>query len=361
MHHIHEATGIGSSEWSPVQSLRPSNSIIQIDQETPLDMIKISFRSGGDKIFQERLQGAMTQRRWLLTSAPPVPTPLAAETGMSLNEPLGSAQNSIIRPNSTPVGIAGLERLGLENRKNNEIMIGTAFEDLEALMASAKEIIALAESFAPEIHKDSGEEGSVFSESAALLGLVTTKDKLGSRSDNLYVTELSRNLAEYLTDDRKGVLRSEGGIMSLIDLWAVFNRSRNGVELVSPSDFHKAAQLWEKLGLPVRLRRFKSGLLVVQRSTWNDEKTITQFQNWLEELHGPEQLAKSSQTGQLFGRGIDAHETALKFGWSIGVATEELEMAEDQGALCREDGIEGLRFWRNYLLEADPAASPQSS
>jgi hypothetical protein len=35
------------------------------------------------------------------------------------------------------------------------------------------------------------------------------------------------DLAEYLTDDRKGILQREGGIMSLIDLWAVFNRSRN--------------------------------------------------------------------------------------------------------------------------------------
>jgi ESCRT-II complex subunit VPS36 len=170
------------------------------------------------------------------------------------------------------VGIAGLEQRRLEVQKNNEIIIGNAFEDLEALMASAKEIVALAESFASSNGNTSSESSAV----ANALGLVTTKDMLGggSNSESLYITELSRNLAEFLTDDARGVLRKAGGIISLVDLWAMFNRARGGVELVSPSDFEKAARLWEKLKLPVRLRQFKSGVLVVQGSDRTDEKTI---------------------------------------------------------------------------------------
>src|SRR5690606_11678210 len=38
-----------------------------------LESVKISFRGGGDKIFYERLKGAMTQRKWLLQGAPPIP------------------------------------------------------------------------------------------------------------------------------------------------------------------------------------------------------------------------------------------------------------------------------------------------
>ena len=120
--------------------------------------------------------------------------------------------------------IAGLERRGLEARRNNEVVIGNAFEDLEALMASAKEVVALAEALAAEsgitANESSAETNSVLSQSAAAMGMVTTKDMLGSGvgSENLYLSELSRNLAEYLTDDSKGVLQKEGGIMSLIDL-----------------------------------------------------------------------------------------------------------------------------------------------
>jgi ESCRT-II complex subunit VPS36 len=315
--------------------------------------IKVSFRAGGDKTFHEKLKGAMTQRKWLLQSAPPMPSPLPSPMVGQSGENNVFTEASIARPTSTPVGIAGLERRGLESRKNNEVVIGTAFEDLEALMASAKEIVALAEKFAIESGRGAlAEENSVLSESAAALGMVTTKDMLGSRSgsDNLYLSELSRTLAEYLTDDRKGILRAEGGIMSLVDLWAVFNRSRNGVELASPLDFHKAAELWEKLGLPVRLRRFKSGLLVVQHSDWNDDKTIRQLKVWLNQLQSIPPAEQVPWDWPRFGCGVNAQQTAQRFGWSVGVATEELEMAEDKGVLCREEGIEGIRFWSNYLI-----------
>lgn len=325
-----------------------------------LSSIKLSFRAGGDKTFHDRLKGAMTQRKWLVPSAPPIPRPSSSPVSGHFEEQGSFLHDTRTRPQSTAVGIAGLERRGFESRKNNEVVIGTAFEDLEALMASAKEIVALAEKFGVDSGRGAPETDSVFSESAAALGMVTTKDKLSSGSDNLYLTELSRNLAEYLTDDRKGILRAEGGIMSLVDLWSVFNRSRNGVELVSPLDFHKAAQIWEKLNLPVRLRRFKSGLLVVQLSDWNDEKIIRQLNAWLQQLQEVTLAEEVPVESSRFGRGVTAQETAQRFGWSVGVATEELEMAEDRGVLCREEGIEGLRFWRNYLVEDSPLAGHQS-
>jgi len=46
---------------------------------------------------------------------------------------------------------------------------------------------------------------------------------------------------------------------------------------------------------------------------------------------------------------IDLQNAAERFGWSIGVAEEELEMAEDRGALCREESDEGLKFWENQI------------
>lgn len=316
------------------------------------ESIKLSFRGGGEKIFYERLKNALVQRKWLLYDAPPVPPPSRSTPSPSAAVPAVEGTMST-QPRPSAVGIAGLEQRGFQARKNNEVVIGNAFEDLEALMASAKQIVGLAETLAREsgMASDDGaaEANTVLTESAAALGMITTKDMLGSGAENLYLSELSRDLAEYLTDDRRGILHKEGGIMSLIDLWAVFNRSRNGVELVSPSDFQRAAELWEKLKLPVRLRRFKSGLLVVQRYDWSDEKTIQQLQGWMEELRQVAPAESVCWDWQLFGRAVTAQEAARRFKWSVGVAAEELEMAEDKGILCREEGIEGLRFWHNYM------------
>ncbi|KAG5301647.1 vacuolar sorting-associated protein [Histoplasma ohiense] len=329
-----------------------------LDNTEVYESVKLSFRGGGEKIFHERLRNALVQRKWILHDAPPVPKatpPPASSVPGSDSKVFGQRS---LRP---AVGIAGLERRDLEARQNNQVVLGSAFEDLEALMASAKEIVALAESFAAESGlaskgSSSPEASAVLSQSAAALGMTITKDMLGpgGSSETLYLSELSRNLAEYLTDDHKGILHREGGIMSLIDLWAVFNRSRNGVELVSPSDFQKAAELWEKLKLPVRLRRFKSGLLVVQRFDWTDEKTIGQLQAWFEELRAtPASDEVLSWDWRMYGRGVTAQEAAERFGWSVGVAAEELEMAEDQGVLCREEGIEGLRFWSNHIVDVE--------
>lgn len=306
---------------------------------------KLSFRSGGEKIFYERLKGCMVQRKWLLQGAPPVPN--ASERTFP-----GSSSPTPERVKAG--GIAGLEQRRREVQKNNEIVIGSAFEDLEALMASAKEIIALAESFSGT----SGTNGSSETNAVAnALGLVTTKDMLGggSNSETLYISELSRNLAEFLTDDARGVLRKAGGIINLVDLWAMFNRARGGVELVSPLDFEKAVRLWEKLKLPVRLREFKSGVLVVQGSDRTDEKTIKTLRAWLSDLHVFPPDREVTWDWQSFGRGVTAQDAAERFGWSIGVAEEELEMAEERGALCRESGMEGTKFWENWI---DDTQSP---
>ncbi|KAL8692576.1 MAG: hypothetical protein Q9218_002424 [Villophora microphyllina] len=327
-----------------------------------VEVIKFSFRAGGEKIFYERLKGAMTQRKWLLQNAPPIPGSMQTSSSAASLHQDGPSLQEVHNSQPKVVGIAGLERRGLELRKNNETVIGNAFEDLEALMASAKEIVALAERFARQsADKDSGKD-ALLKESATALGMVTTKHMLGTSTgaESLYLSELSRNLAEYLTDDARGVLKREGGIMSLVDLWAVFNRSRGGVELISPADFEKAASLWDKLSLPVRLRQFKNGLLVVQRSDWTDDKTIAQLLSWLQELHTIPPDGEVGWDWAAFGRGVTAQEAAIRFGWSIGVASEELEMAEEKGALCRDAGVEGTHFFENWIVQGHDSMDEDS-
>ncbi|KAH0536457.1 hypothetical protein FGG08_006670 [Glutinoglossum americanum] len=357
---------LAAAELHRSESPGPSLNTLGVNGNDTAESVKFSFRAGGEKAFYERLKGAMVQRKWLLQNAPPIPKPnrltpsdVIASEGASSEESQGTPERKKV------IGIAGLERRGVDMRKNNELVIGNAFEDLEALMGSAKEIVALAESFASKLNTTTGGAGGVeantlLSESATALGLVTTKDMLagtGSASESLYLSELARNLAEFLTDDAQGVLKREGGIMSLVDLWAVFNRARGGVELVSPMDFEKAAGLWEKLKLPVRLRRFRSGLLVVQGRERTDEKTIASLLDWLKGLHsapgGYVENLDSHWEMELYGRGVTAQETAENFGWSVGVASEELEMAEERGALCRDEGVEGVRFWENWIVNQD--------
>ncbi|CAZ84428.1 unnamed protein product [Tuber melanosporum] len=316
-----------------------------------VEVVKFSFRAGGDRVFHERLKNALIQRKWLLQNAPPVPTPGQNGNGGTSN---GGGASGTTNVNGDAVGervvgIAGLERAGLNVRRKNEAAIGGAFEDLEALMGRAKEMVALAEEFSTRLSSTptfaNNEAKAALRNSTQALGIVT-KDMLtsaagsgnsgGDKASDLYLSELARQVAEFLADDARGILKREGGVITLVDLWAIYNRAR-GIELISPSDLEKAAGLFEKLKLPVRVRRFRSGLLVVQESRSSDAETVKRIMEWI--------------AGPRWGWGVTAAQAAEKFGWSIGVAAEELEMAEERGALCREVGVEGVRFWRNWFVE----------
>src|SRR5579862_6708437 len=176
-------------------------------------------------------------------------------------------------------------------RLQNDAVIQSSFQDLEALMARAKDLIALAEQFASKLSclpiSTSHDARVALKESTELLGLSTpivTKEIAGGQ--DAYYAELARQIAEFLTQPSRGesesILRKEGGIISLIDLFAIYNRARGvcmspfeayltSPALLSPTDLAKACAMFSKLRLPVRVKTFKSGLVVVQDSSASDE------------------------------------------------------------------------------------------
>jgi ESCRT-II complex subunit VPS36 len=64
-----------------------------------------------------------------------------------------------------------------------------------------------------------------------------------------------------------------GGMMALTDVYCRVNRAR-GLELLSPEDLIKACRLLEQLNLPIRLRRFDSGVSVLQLQSHSDAYVV---------------------------------------------------------------------------------------
>ena len=64
-------------------------------------------------------------------------------------------------------------------------------------------------------------------------------------------------------------LKRAGGTLTLPEAFCLFNRAR-GAELVSPDDLLRVCQMWSSLGVPLRLRKFESGLIVVQSGSLDD-------------------------------------------------------------------------------------------
>lgn len=94
------------------------------------------------------------------------------------------------------------------------------------------------------------------------MGIISpvTRENAGSA----YYHQLARQLAEFLTT----CMPNYGGIMTLSDIYCLFNRAR-GVELVSPDDLFEACHLQQVLQLGFHMRKFASGLIVLQAGAFS--------------------------------------------------------------------------------------------
>ncbi|XP_044521996.1 vacuolar protein-sorting-associated protein 36 isoform X3 [Gracilinanus agilis] len=267
-----QAAGIGKSAKIVIH-LHPASSNKEPGpfQSSKSSYIKLSFKEHGQIEFYRRLSEEMTHRRW---ENMPVSQLMQRKNGQ---EP-GRVR---------AVGIVGIERKLEEKRKETDKNISEAFEDLSKLMVKAKEMVELSKSIANKI-----------------------KDKQGD-----------------ITEDEE-----RGGIMSLTEVYCLVNRAR-GMELLSPEDLVNACKMLEALKLPLRLRIFDSGVMVIELQSHNEEEMLASA------------LETVSEKGSL-----TSEEFAKLVGMSVLLAKERLLLAEKMGHLCRDDSVEGLRFYPNLFM-----------
>lgn len=80
--------------------------------------------------------------------------------------------------------------------------------------------------------------------------------------------ELANEVEKFLT---KGVLAKLGGVVSVLDLFCMYNRAR-GTDLVSPKDLLIACRILNNTpGSAIKLKVFDSGVKVVQLREFDSE------------------------------------------------------------------------------------------
>ncbi|KAF5904866.1 vacuolar protein-sorting-associated protein 36 [Clarias magur] len=310
-----QAAGIGKSakiviHLHPV----PANKEPGPYQNSKFSYIKLSFKEHGQIEFYRRLTEEMTQRRWENTPASQPITPTALKTGKT-----------------RAVGIVGIERKLEEKRKETDKNISEAFEDLSKLMEKAKEMVELSRSIANKIKDKQGDitedETIRFKSYLLSMGIANPVTRETHGSGTHYHMQLAKQLGDML----QAPLEERGGMMALTEVYCLVNRAR-GMELLSPEDMVNACRLFESLKLPLRLRVFDSGVMVVQLQSHSEEEMIASA------------IDNVSDKGSL-----TAEEFAKLLGLSVLLAKERLLLAEKMGHLCRDDSVEGLRFYPNLF------------
>lgn len=171
---------------------------------------------------------------------------LSSEKSDSNEKNFGSVESS---SGLRMAGVSGILRKEQETWESTDKSLQDAFQDLNALMGKAKEMVMLAEKMRLKLL--SGPTGQPS----------TTDEEMGSKQDMqdwllsvgiaspvtkesagaLYHQQLSRQLADFV----KIPLERAGGMTALIDVYCLFNRAR-GTELISPEDLLQACAIWAK-------------------------------------------------------------------------------------------------------------------
>ncbi|KAM7182003.1 vacuolar protein-sorting-associated protein 36 isoform 2-T2 [Macrochelys suwanniensis] len=283
-----QAAGIGKSAKIVVHlHPAPSNKEPGPFQSSKYSYIKLSFKEHGQIEFYRRLSEEMTHRRWE-------------------NMPVSQT----IQINRGP----------------------QAFEDLSKLMEKAKEMVELSKSIANKIKDKQGDitedETIRFKSYLLSMGIANPVTRETHGSGTHYHMQLAKQLAGIL----QAPLEERGGIMSLTEVYCLVNRAR-GLELLSPEDLVNACKMLVALKLPLRLRLFDSGVMVIELQSHNEEEMVASA------------LETVSEKGSL-----TAEEFAKLVGMSVLLAKERLLLAEKMGHLCRDDSVEGLRFYPNLFM-----------
>ncbi|KAG4131949.1 hypothetical protein ERO13_D09G246700v2 [Gossypium hirsutum] len=243
------------------------------------------------------------------------------------------------------VGVAGILRKEQEMWESTDKNLQDAFQDLNALMSKAKEMVTLVEKMRLKLLSGTSSQTSGTNDEdmgskeemqdwLLSVGIISpvTKESAGA----LYHQQLSCQLADFV----RIPLERAGGMINLIDAYCLFNRAR-GTELISPDDMLQACSLWEKFDVPVMLWKFDSGVMVIQNKSHSDEEVFARIKSLVTK---PEALRT----------GISPTDTAMTLGIAPAMAKEHLLTAESKGLLCRDISPDGFRFYINLFPEIDP-------
>lgn len=223
-------------------------------------------------------------------------------------------------------GVLGIKQALHEDTKDRNMTLGAGFKDLKSLVEKSQELKNLAsklkqmdDSQDPEL-----KEIKAHMSSMGFTGGVT-KESAGKN----FFPQLARELSDFI----KPHLESNGGLLPMVDVFCMYNRARGG-DLVSASDLKTASEQLESLCLPVRAKTLPSGASALTLGS-----------------HAMESLTQKVSQKVIEAGNLSSKQVSDLFSINDTIALECLKLAEQQGHLCRDEGLQGLHFYENLFKQ----------
>ncbi|KAG8900824.1 hypothetical protein FRB99_005747 [Tulasnella sp. 403] len=307
------------------------------------EIMKISFRKGGDKAFYTALKRTLQEKAW---ESPERHLTETARGGPGLHS-----------------GIHGIMEAAKINTEAQNEDLNLSLKDLEALMSKAKQMVEFAQSLnikltaQEEAMRQQGsdvsslsssstavEEATFIRSSMARLGLpsmVVTPDMV--KDDTEYHEQLAKELATILlgpnassrdTNHYEGLVGAHNGIIGLDEVWCGWNRAR-GIALVPPSTLMAVLpHLPRFCSQPLHERTLKTGLRIIHIPKYTHEAFTLRLVDKLSHSLPPStvDVARDEQV-------------------SSNLAEQMIEAVESDGLVVRDEpgGYEPTRWYLNHF------------
>ena len=119
---------------------------------------------------------------------------------------------------------------------------------------------------------------------------------------------------------------------------------------MSPAKFREAAERWDDARLSIALRKYRSGVLVVEPNNRAIDANGKILLDWFKDVQNMP-LQENQFYWHQFNKGIAVVEAAEEFHWTLTFASEVLDLFEQKGDLCRDISEGEIKFWRNIFPE----------
>jgi ESCRT-II complex subunit VPS36 len=126
---------------------------------------------------------------------------------------------------------------------------------------------------------------------------------------------------------------NESGMLTLTDAYSLYNRAR-GTDLISPEDMYRSCSLFNELDLVLRLKKFKSGLIVVILKKHSEDEIVEEIKEII---------------GKKESKCVSPVELSKIMNITVLLAKEQLISFEEKGILCRDEILEGINFYLNIF------------
>lgn len=277
-----------------------------------------STNAGADRdACQAQLEKALERRAW--------------ETAARLQEKQ-VAKNQVAR---RKVGVDHiLTKSKLKHQQNARLADEALGGDAEQLLKEAAELLQVIQKYMAILEKEEQSGKTSDEDQSAQEHLATMLQDMGMTSaltkQDVTKKEYYEFLARQVADFFLPKLPQMGGVLSLTDVFCLFNRAR-GSNLISPEDLTEACGLLAGLNLGISQRTFPSGIVVLQLDSKMGDASLQK------------ELVRLCPTTAL--------EASHVLKMSPFLAQEQFEEAERLGLLCRDVTLATTRFYPNRFQD----------